>query len=260
MALNITPIAAGQTPETTHKLQPHQVAGAVSDKTVSDVVQLSTDARKRLDEMIQGQTIAEAYLRHVVEAAMQGPQESNTDQQQPKDDEASKKFKQALDNLSVDIGWLIDALGLSPVEADKLKNAIAVQGAAYTQSAPAMPELIVRAQASGSAVVFVSGLSFDMGKDGIDNVGVEQVSVTPVAPSLAQQINDPNAPKVIVMGDHEDGSVQAGAPRDPFRDPHSVASRLAATPSQELQGMLIVREHAPSPGLRRVRVDALMPI
>ncbi len=220
--------------------------------TVADQVQLSSEARRRLDEMNQGQTIAEAFLKHLLEnrlhEAAKADTEGNLD-----DEEAQKKVTGAIDRVALDLGWLIEALGIPPEESSKLKAALSARASLdYAQSRPPVPEIIVRAEASdATATVFVQELAFEAGKDGITDVSVRQVSVTHANSSLLEQLSDPNAPKVIVVDERQQANRA-------FED--SLQARLMSTPHPDLHGMLIVRENAETAGRIRLRVDALAPL
>lgn len=220
----------------------------------ADSLQLSSDARRHM-EMAQGGTIAEAFLKHIIESPIKNA--NPTADQNLDEDEAKRKMAEAMERVIGDIGWLIKALGLDPVEAAKINNALAFQAGRDTATAqPPVAQVIGHARASQANVaVFVQQLSFLAGRTEVQDVAVERVSVTPVNASVAQQLMDKSIPRVVVIAESEHEGAEGSAAA--FNDPDSIAARLAAIPSQELHGMLIVRETASTDQWRRVRVDAL---
>lgn len=220
--------------------------------SVADQVQLSAEARRRLDEMNQGQTIAEAFLKHVLENGLKEAARSDTEGNLD-EEEAKSRLKRTVDQVAMDLGWLIEALGIPPEEATKLKAALNARASVdYAQSRPPVPEIIVRAKVEDATpTVFVRELAFEAGPDGISNVSVKQVAVTHANPSLVAQLADPDAPKVIVVDERRDADRAFES---------TLQARLMANPHPELHGMLIVRENAETAGRIRLRIDALAPL
>lgn len=229
--------------------------GGAAEVKPADTVQLSSDARRRIDEMLKAETIAEAYVKHIVDT-MREAQPSDTEQQFGEED-AERRYNRSLESFAVDLKWLVEALGAPPDDAAKLQAALQSRSLVdYHQSRPPVPEIILRAEMDrGNAAVFVHGLSFDLGHQGIERVAVEKVAVIKLDNTLAGQLDDPNFPRVVVVGENDaktpgvDGSVAT------FKD--NLTARLAAAPPDQLQGMLIVREVAATAEARRLRVDAL---
>lgn len=221
----------------------------------ADTVNLSSDARRHLEMAQQGTTIAEAFLKHVIDSPLKHADQAkdhNLDEE-----EAKKRMAESLERVVGDIGWLISALGLDPAEAEKVRSAVSSQAAQDAVTAKPPPtQIIGHARASQANVaVFVQQLSFLAGRAEVQDVTVDRVAVTPVNASIAQQLADRSTPRVVVLSDAEHEGAEGSAAA--FHDPDSIAARLASIPSQELHGMLIVRETAATDHWRRVRVDAL---
>lgn len=232
-------------------------AQATQRLSVNDQVQLSAEAKKRMEQLSEGQTIAEAYLKHLLETKALEPGKAETEQDL-NDEDAKNKLGGAVEKISMDLTWLVEALGIPPEEASKLHAVLAARASLdYAQSRPPVPEIIVRARSEDAlATVFVHELQFDVGKDGITGASVQQVRVTHATSSLGEQLADPNAPRVVFVGSEQEAGVQGS--KAAFES--NLSARLASIPNQELQGMLIVREHLMAGDTRRMRVDALMPL
>lgn len=234
----------------------HEPAARQQELSVADSVRLSSEARKRMDELSEGQTVAEAFLKHLLETRLTeaSQAESNKD---PAEEDAARKVKGAFDRVMVDLGWLIEAMGVPPEEAPKLRSVLAARASVdYAIARPPVPEIVMRAAAENEVpTLFVQDLSIGIVKDRIDSASVQRVAVTRADPSLNQQLADPNAPRVVVMADQsQDGTLGS---RDAFDD--NINARLMQ-PHPELQGMLIVRENGSSGESRRLRIDVLMPL
>lgn len=232
----------------------------VNEARQADLVQLSSEGRRRLEELINSETVAEAYLNYLTDPSREV--EASGKDQEPGEEEAKKRFSTSLKDLSFDIGWLLDALEIGPEEAAKVTSVISSRSAAhYAQSRPPVPEVILRAELDKAGVaVFVQGLSFTTGRDGIEDVRLERISVIRMNPTLSNQLADPDFPRVVVVGGSEDdkrGDTAASVAA--FND--NLSARLAATPPAQLHGMLMVRDvTAAQTEARRLRVDALNPI
>lgn len=222
---------------------------------LADTVNLSADARRHMEMAQQGQTIAEAFLKHVIDSPLKHA--DNAKDHNMDEDEAKRKMAESLERVVGDIGWLISALGLDPAEAEKIHQAVSYQAGQDAATAnPPPTQIIGHARASqGSVAVFVQQLSFLAGRAEVQDVTVDRVAVTQVNSSIAQQLADKSTPRVIILSDAEHEGAEGSTAA--FHDPDSIAARLASIPSQELHGMLIVRETATTDHWRRVRVDAL---
>lgn len=231
------------------------VAQQASHVLPADTVQLSADAKRHMEQSAHGTTIAEAFLKHVIDAPIKSAEQgSNEDLDE---EEAHKKMAQSLEQIVGDISWLISALGLNPAEAEKVRDAVTAQsGKDAAQAKPPVAQVIGHAHATHvNVAVFVQQLSFLAGRGEVQDVSVQRVAVTPVNASVAQQLLSGESPRVVVVNESEHEGAEGSAAA--FNDPNSLTARLAALPSQELQGMLIIRESQVNHDWRRIRVDAL---
>lgn len=253
--IRIGSVAAAQ--QAASPAQSHNAArsSGVQESSVADSVNLSSEAKRRLDEMRNSGTVAEAFLQHIITTKLQEATKSDTGQ--TADDENAKgKFSIAINKVSVDIGWLMDALALKADQKDKIAAVIAARATIdYIQASPPVVEVLNTAQSNQMpAALFIHDLTLETNNDTVSGARVQQVSVAQVTPGFAQQLADPAAPRVVNVAqpDASDAATKA------FND--TLTERIATTPSQELQGMLIVREALASGDTRRLRIDALMPI
>lgn len=253
--IRIGSVAAAQQATSPAQTQNAVRSSGVQESSVADTVNLSSEAKKRLDEMRNSETVAEAFLHHIITTKLQETAESGTDQN-TEDKDARDKFTVSVNKVSVDIGWLVDALDLKPDQKDKIRAVILARASVdYVQARPPVPVVLNTAsQEKAQAALFVHDLTLETNRDTVAGASVQQVSVARVSPGFAQQLSDPAVPRVVNVAqpDETDGATKA------FND--SLTERIATTPSQELQGMLIVRETSASGDTRRLRIDALMPI
>lgn len=250
---------AQQTFQQTQRIDGRDPAHGTAVVKPADVVQLSSEARRSLEEMLKSETVAEAYVKHIAES-MQEATPSDTEQKFSNADDAERRFASSMEQFAVDLKWLVDALGVPPEEARKLEAALQFRSSLdYRQARPPVPDVLMRADLDrASAAVFVNGLSFSVGREGIDSVAVERVAVIKVDPTLAGQLADPQFPRLVVVGGTGENENNVKASVAAFDD--NLTSRLAAAPPEQLHGMLVVRELAGTPENRRLRVDAVSPI
>lgn len=250
---------AQQTFQQTQRIDGRDPAHGTAVVKPADVVQLSSEARRSLEEMLQAETVAEAYVKHIAES-MREAAPSDTEQKFNNEEDAERRFSSAMEKFAVDLKWLVDALGVPPEEARKLEAALQFRSSIdYRQARPPVPDVLLRAELDRtSAAVFVNGLSFAVGRDGIDSVAVERVAVIKVDPTLADQLADPQFPRLVVVGESDATQNDVDASVAAFDG--NLTSRLAAAPPEQLHGMLVVRELAGGQDGRRLRVDAVSPI
>lgn len=235
--------------------------GRAQEVAASDPVQLSSEAKKRLEQQQGYETVAQAFLKHQLTKQIDDANASNSENDL-KDKDAQKQLKIGIDKVSMDIGWLIDALGLAPEEKKKVAEVLGARASLdYVNARPPVPFVIERA-ASGdeAAAVFVHDLSFTVEKDTIKDISIQKVAVALIDKTLADQLSDPETPRLVrVTQSDEAGKVKQDSDRQ-FHDPFNVSSRLsAAQATAELRGMLIVRDNA-TPQAVRLRIDALQPL
>lgn len=249
---------------------------------VRDAVALSTDAKKAMKDLMEGQTIAEAWMKQVIEDSKQKTQDSSESQNDPNrdQDDKDKPWKQqahgAINSMVADLGWLLDALGVDPTNTDKLLGYL--QGRAESdigQSQQVIQTVIVQApQANTVPAIFVEDLNITVSKGTVAEVTVKRVTLTTVHGSTRDRISDQSTPMVVdaggklqtvrgtALGEENSVSLTAQARPEPY-DPVTERMLRDGTSSTDVRhGLLIVREGGrPQPNNPfRLRLDALMPL
>lgn len=253
--IRIGSMAAAQ--QAAAQAQTHSAARSptAQESAVADTVNLSSEAKKRLDEMRNSETVAEAFLQHIITSKLQEAAKSGTDQTADEED-AKNKFNTAVNKVSVDIGWLVDAMNVKADQKTKIASVIAARATIdYVEARPPVVQVLSTAQSNQApTALFVHDLQIETSNDTVSGASVQQVSVAQVTPGFAQQLADPEAPRVVNVAQPNSNDAASKA----FNE--ALTERIATTPSQELQGMLIVRETSVVGDVRRLRIDALMPI
>lgn len=265
-----TPTAQTQAPRPTDK--------HVADKAaeVQDQVDFSTKAKKLLKEALEGQTIAEAWMKHVIEDNAKRPQESSkSDNQDPKDKDQKGWRQQAMDATNLvadDIKWLLAALGLDPTNPEKLLQAVQSQAVSDLTTASVAP-IVINATAPQVQTLYVEGISLTVHGGDLTQASVKRVSVTTVHGSNIESIATQDQPTVIDLGGQlqaptasgKDAQGNPGADKaeEIFRTGTSPTDlRYAVAPAAVRHGLLIVHEggRPQADTTVKLRLDALMPL
>ncbi|OAN67609.1 hypothetical protein [Magnetospirillum moscoviense] len=254
--------------------------------TVVDAVQLSAQASARMKdmrEMLEGSTIAEAWLRHKLEPpdlndprALENSARSTDSNSEDKEKQDSLKsaFRQTMN----DIGWLLDAIGVNKADTDPIAEAIAQKAASTGVGIlPPLPETIARARQAGAvAALFVENIGVTIQRSKVVDVAVDRVTITQVHDSVGDRFAGTDKPLVLDVGGElqmvrtpSEGSRTFGAITPNARPESDSATRTAEAlsdaalrPEDPRRALLIVREGGQlhREGTVRVKMDALMPI
>ncbi|MBI2235715.1 MAG: hypothetical protein HYU60_01955 [Magnetospirillum sp.] len=272
-----------QTPAIQQQQHSHDQQQLKERPPVQDAVALSTDAKKALKELLEGQTIAEAWMKHVIEDSRDktlDTSESQNDPNKDKEDDKDKNWRQqtngAINSMVADLGWLLDVLGVDGINTDKLLGYL--QGRAESdigQAYPIIETVVLQApRANTVPAIFVEDLDVTVSKGTVSEVKVKRVTLTTVHGSTKDRISDQSKPLVVDAGGKlqtvrgtalgEDNSVSITAEARPEQTDRTTERMLRdGTSSTDVRhGLLIVREGGrPQPNNPfRLRLDALMPL
>ncbi|MGE5504094.1 MAG: hypothetical protein ACM31L_06690 [Actinomycetota bacterium] len=244
---------------------------------IQDQVDISSSGKKALKEFLEGQTIAEAWLKHIIDPSQQQTQKSSDSNpnQDPKDG-SNKGFRDQTQNalglMMDDIKWLLDALGIDPTNTDRLF--LAVHSRAQVDLGSSDGAVAIQATAPTATVpaLFVEDISLTVHKGDLTDASVKKVSVTAVHGSNSDSIAGQVQPMVIDLGGQlpavapnasKQGGSQPDKAEDIFRTGTSPTDlRYSVAPAEVRHGMLIIREGGrPQPdNTVKLRLDALMPL
>lgn len=272
-----------QTPAIQQQQHSHDQQQLKERPPVQDAVALSTDAKKALKELLEGQTIAEAWMKHVIEDSRDKTQDTSESQNDPnkdKEDDKDKNWRQqtngAINSMVADLGWLLDALGVDGINTDKLLGYLQGRAESDIGQAQSIVEAVVLQAPRANTVpaIFVEDLNVTVSKGTVSEVTVKRVTLTTVHGSTKDRISDQSKPLVVDAGGKlqtvrgtalgEDNSVSITAEARPEQTDRTTERMLRdGTSSTDVRhGLLIVREGGrPQPNNPfRLRLDALMPL
>jgi hypothetical protein len=256
---------------------------AAQPLSVNDAVQLSTQARSFLKDLQESQTVAEAWLRQktappdmtdprALESSKQSTDSNDQDKEQQ--DSLKRSFNQTMN----DINWLLDAIGVNKADVNPIADAIAQKAAtAGVGIVPPLPEIIARAQQSGSvAALFVENIDVTLQRGRVVDVSVERVTITQVHDTVGDRFAGTDKPLVLDVGGELQqvrmpsvGTGSDGAITPAARPDNNKAAKVAEALTERAdraedprRALLIVREGGKlhPEGTVRVKLDALMPI
>jgi len=251
--------------------------------TVEDAVQLSAQARSFMKDMLESQSVAEAWLRQkTAPPDMTDPRQlestSQSTDSNDKDKEQQQSLKKAFDQTMTDINWLLDAIGVNKADVNPIADAIAQKAAASGVGVvPPLPEILARAQQSGSvAALFAENIDVTVQRGRVVDASVERVTITQVHDTVGDRFAGTDKPLVLDVGGELQqirtpsiGTGNDGVITPSARADNNKAAKVAEAltersdrPEDPRRALLIVREggRLHQEGTVRVKLDALMPI
>jgi hypothetical protein len=180
-----------------------------------DNVVLSAQARNVIDTWREGKSVAEAWLDHVtappdptkpVVKSDKSATANDGDKNSQSGADTQAQLKQALDTTMTDLGWLFDAMNQPKADTMLVAQAVTARMAADNVGiSPPLPEMLARAQQSGSAVaLYVENLSVTMERGQVTSASVDRVALTTVHDTLRDRVAGQDRPLVVDVG----GSLQ----------------------------------------------------
>lgn len=271
---SVTRVQAGALSQPANHQVAHGNVAANYLQAVSDAIVLSARARQVMNELSQGQTVAEAWLSHlsappdlVQEAVAAAGSPSSTDQ----GDSKSQASMQAAMNRSLsDLSWLFDAMSPPRVDTNVVAKVLAERMAADAVGVnPPLPQVIARAESTDTVpALYVENLSITTGIGGT-TASVDRVALTTIDPSLARSAGNSDRPLVLDVGG--EAAKVAAQSLPPLPGEKSPAERQASQDAQQAaeraeaarqRALLIIRQggQAQPEGTLRVKLDVLLPL
>ncbi|MBC7950974.1 MAG: hypothetical protein H7Z12_04015 [Rhodospirillaceae bacterium] len=238
-----------------------------------DNVVLSAQARNVIDTWREGKSVAEAWLDHVT--APPDPTKpvvkSDNSASTNKDDKNSQssadsqaQLKQALDTTMTDLGWLFDAMNQPKADTRLVAQAVTARMTSDNVGiSPPLPEVVARAQQSGSAAaLYMENLSVTIERGQVTSATVDRVALTTVHDTLRDRVAGRDRPLVLDVG----GSLQQVTPEarsdEKAREINSASPDTGLRTDDPRHALLIVRQQTTLPleDSITVKLDALFPI
>ena len=228
-------------------------------QAVTDAIVLSAQARRVMNELSQGQTVAEAWLSHLTEPpdpsarAVAAGGAGNAAQDDPNSQAA---MQAAMNQAMSDLSWLFDAMSPPRVDTNAVAKVLAERMAADAVGHnPPLPQVVARADRTGTvAALYVENLSVTAG-GGKTTASVERVALTTVDPSLARSTQGADRPLVVDVGG-DAGKVAADTL------PPTPAEREQERQQERARSLLLVRlgGQTQPQGTLHVKLDVLLPL
>lgn len=225
-------------------------------QAITDAVSLSAQARQVLSQMVEGQTVAEAWLRHLTTAPdlnQQVAASGGSGATGGQDDQANQAaMRQSLNRAMADLSWLFDAMSPPKVDTNAVAKVLAERMAAdAVGTSPPLPQVIANAEQTGTTpALYVENLSITTGRGGT-TATVDRVALTTVSPSLGQSAANTDRPLVVDVG---------GEAKKISSD---TLSSIPGSPDDgRRRALLVVRQggNALPEGTLHVKLDVLLPL
>lgn len=236
-------------------------ARALSE-AIADAVVLSAQARQVINELGQGQTVAEAWLAHITEPPdLTKPETSARDGGNADDARSQASVNLAVRSTLGDLSWLLDAMNPPKVDTNRVAQVLAAR---MTQDNvginPSLPEVRQRAEHSGGAVaLYVENLSLTVQKGVVTEASVERIALTSVDSSVRGRVAGSSRPVVVdVGGQAQLGGTAASAAEILLEN----SDRQNKGAEQAAHALLILRQGGTKhpEGTMRLKLDALLPL
>ncbi|MGE5517830.1 MAG: hypothetical protein ACM31D_18650 [Bacteroidota bacterium] len=168
-------------------------------QALNDAIVLSPSARQVLNQLSQGQTVAEAWLSQfteppdlIKEAVAAANQPATADQGDPN---TQASMQAARHRAMGDLSWLFDAMSPPKVDTNAVAKVLAERMAADAVGVhPPLPQVVAKAERDGTIpALYVENLSVSTGAGGT-TATVDHVRLTTIDPTLAQS--------TMTTGDH----------------------------------------------------------
>lgn len=250
---------------------PATTAHAVS---IADAVQLSDSAKNYVKQMLEGQTVAEAWLANKTALRDIGParQVQSASESGSTDGESAdqQSLKNAYDFMMADIAWLFDAMGTGKADQSVIGELVAGQAATDGVGVrPPVAQVVAQAsQSGGVAALFVENLTVTIHSDKVVSATVDRVALTTLHETMRTRFVGADRPLIIDVGGQLQEVGTANIPITPKARPEhpsdirDLATERGARPDDPRHALLIVREggRLHPEGTLRIKLDALLPI
>lgn len=250
-------------------------AAANYTQAVTDAIILSARARQVMNEMSQGQTVAEAWLSQytqppdlIQEAVQAASSPATTDQG---DDKSKASVQAAMKRTMGDLSWLFDAMSPPRVDTNAVAQVLAERMAADAVGTnPPLPQVIARAEHTNTVpALYVENLSITTGMGGT-TATVDRVALTTIDPSLAKGTTSADRPLVVDVGGEAHKLASESLPaltaeKSPAEQQQARQDERQAADKAEAarqRALLIIRQggQALPEGTLRVKLDVLLPL
>lgn len=247
----------------------HTTAASNYQQAVTDAIVLSSRARQVMNEMSQGQTVAEAWLSQftqppdlIKEAVAAASQPATSDQG---NQDAQASMQAAMNRTVSDLSWLFDAMSPPHVDTNVVAKALAERMAAdAVGSNPPLAQVKAKAEQAGTIpALYVENLTVTTGIGGT-TATVDRVALTTIDTSLAQTTTTADGRPVVLDVGGEAGKVATDAqqPLPGGQNPAAAAQAEQAAREAQQRALLVIRQggQALPEGTLRVKLDALLPL
>lgn len=252
----------------------HAAADGSGGLSVADAVQLSASAKNFVKEMLEGQTVAEAWQANKNAAPDIREVQSASGSGATGDETGQPSLKAARDFMMADIAWLFDAMG-TKIDHGAIADLIDAQAAADGVGVRPTASMVVAqaAQTGGVAALFVENLSVTIQRDKIVDSSVARVALTTMHESMASRFQGADRPQVVDVGGQFQPVAADALGKEPVpvtpkarperdsdhRDP---LTERGQRPEDPRHALLIIREggRLHPEGTLKIRMDAFLPI
>lgn len=243
--------------------------------SIADAIQLSDTAKNIVKQMLEGQTVAEAWLANKTAAPAIGEVQHMSDSGASSNGTDQQSLKNAYDFMMADIAWLFDAMGTKVnqgIIAELIANQAASNGIGVR---PPVSQVVAQAaQSGGVAALFIENLTVTIQRDKVVDASVDRVALTTVHETMRARFADSERPLVLDVGGQfqqvaadalgNAGTVAITPKARPERlsDLQDPLANGAIRPEDPRHSLLIIREggRLHPEGTLRVKLDALLPI
>lgn len=271
MVKDLEPVARAQSGASgPAAVAPSTHASAASNymQAVTDAIVLSARARQVMDELSEGQTVAEAWLSQftqppdlIQEAVAAASQPAVADQSAS---DAQAAMQSAAKRTLGDLSWLFDAMSPPRVDTSVVAHVLADRMAADAVGInPPLPQIKAQAEQSGAVpALYVENLTVTTSA-GQTTASVDRVALTTIDPSLAQSTVTADGKPVVVDVGGEAGKIATEAPPALPDNKTAIAPQAEQRAREALsRALLVIRQggQALPEGTLRVKLDVLLPL
>lgn len=237
-------------------------------QALNDAIVLSARARQVLNELSQGQTVAEAWLSQFTDppdltkdAVAAASQPATADQ----GDQKTQGSMQAARNRTMgDLSWLFDAMSPPKVDANVVAQVLAERMAADAVGInPPLPKVKAKAERDGTVpALYVENLSVSTGTGGT-TATVDRVVLTTIDPTLAQStLTTADHPVVLDVGGDAAKVAARTASSGEGKDSGADDQQTQDAKEARQRALLVIRQggHALPEGTLLVKLDVLLPL
>lgn len=246
----------------------HASAASNYMQAVTDAIVLSARARQVMNELSEGQTVAEAWLSQftqppdLTEQAVAAAGQPATADQGGSDAQAA--MQSAARRTLGDLSWLFDAMSPPRVDTSVVAHVLAERMAADAVGVnPPLPQIKAQADLSGTVpALYVENLSVTTSA-GQTTASVDRVALTTIDPTLAQSTATADGKPVVVDVGGDAGKLATEAPPALPGDKTQVDPQAEQKAREALsRALLVIRQggQALPEGTLRVKLDVLLPL